>query len=178
MDINGHIGLHLSDFGFNAGMVKKFDEEDKRGMITYFKSTLKQFFEMKPYRFEIETLDKTLVIESKMLVIANGDKYGTGALINPTGKMDDGFIEIIAVNPSGFEEIAGMSVDMFKGKLDQSEHVTIWKVKEAKIRNLDHADFQIDGEVVPNTTEIKVTCKANQIRFFGHFPEEIDPTLP
>jgi diacylglycerol kinase family enzyme len=127
---------------------------------------------MKPYRFKITADGKTLTVEAKMLVIANGDKYGTGAFINPTSKIDDGWMEIIAVNPSGFDEIASLSIDMFKGVVDESEYVHIWKVKEADIMNLDKADFQIDGEVIPNTSEIRVICKANKFNFFAYDPED------
>ncbi len=177
LDINGEICLHLSDFGFNAGLVKKFDEDDGRGMVTYFKSTLRQFFDMQPYRFEITTDGKTETVEAKMLVIANGDKYGTGASINPTGKMDDGLMEIIALNPQGFDEIASLSIAMFRGTLDESDLVKTWKVKQAEIRNLDAADFQIDGEVIPNTSSVKATCKHDQFKFFIYEPPEEEEIL-
>ena len=166
LEINGEICLHLSDFGFNASLVKKFDEEQKRGMLTYFKSTLKQFFEIKPFHFELTTGTTCEFIEAKMLVIANGDQYGTGAVINPRGKMDDGMMEIIALNPVGFEEITSISLDMFNGVIDQSDHVKIWQVSEASIKNLDGADFQIDGEVIPNTEAISVSCRSKKVRFF------------
>ncbi len=168
LHINNDICLHLSDFGFNAGLVKKFEDEDERGMIAYFKSTLKQFREMKPYRFSITINGKTEETTARLLVIANADKYGTGAIINPVGKIDDGILEIISINPDGFEEMASLSFDLFQGTLDESEYVKIWTAKEAHITNPDGADFQIDGEVMETPEKIDVYCKPNQIRFFSN----------
>jgi diacylglycerol kinase (ATP) len=165
---NNEICLHLSDFGFNAGLIKKFEEEEtERGMMAYFRSSLRQFQEMKPYTFDFYIGGKETQVEAKMLIIANGDRYGTGAIINPAGKIDDGKFEIIALNPDGIDEMTEISVAMFKGTLDESENVKIWSGNKATIKNPHGADFQIDGEVMPETEKIEVICEANKYRFFS-----------
>ncbi len=168
LKINNEICLHLSDFGFNAGLIKKFEEEEsERGMMAYFRSSLKQFQEMKPYSFQIKINGDEIKTQAKMLIIANGDRYGTGAIINPAGKLDDGKLEIIALNPDGIDEMAEISVAMFRGNLDESEVVQIWSGEEAVISNPDGADLQIDGEIMPETDRIEVICEANKLRFFS-----------
>ncbi len=167
ININNELCLHLSDFGFNASLIRKFDNEDERGMISYFKSSLKQFTEMKPYHFEIKINGKTEQTQARMLVVANGDKYGTGAIINPVGKIDDGIMEIISLNPEGFDDMVAMSFDLFRGTLDESDDVKIWSGREAEIINLDKADFQIDGEVMDTPDQVSISCQANQQKFFS-----------
>jgi diacylglycerol kinase (ATP) len=165
---NDEICLHLSDFGFNAGLIKKFEEEEtERGMMAYFRSSLRQFQEMKPYTFDFYIGGKETQVEAKMLIIANGDRYGTGAIINPAGKIDDGKFEIIALNPDGIDEMTEISVAMFTGTLDESENVKIWSGNKAIINNPEGADFQIDGEVMPATEKIEVICDPNKYRFFS-----------
>lgn len=164
--INGELSLHLSDFGFNASLIKKFEDGGERGMLSYFKSSLAQLFDIQPYRFEITIDGKTELINAKMLVIANGNKYGTGALINPTGKIDDGLFEIIAVDPAGFEDIVKISIAMFRGNLNEMESVRIWQASKAVIKNLDKADFQIDGELLGKVEKVTVEVMANPIRFY------------
>ncbi|MDN3670043.1 diacylglycerol kinase family protein [Echinicola jeungdonensis] len=165
--INGEISLHLSDFGFNAGLVKKFSNQTQRGMMSYFKSTLSQFFEMRPYRFEVNIDHKKIKIEAKMVVIANGSYYGTGANINPQGKMDDGYLEVIALNPDGLEDLVGLSLDLFRGELSDSPITKIWSGHEVEIKNYDGADFQIDGEVMPETEFVHVICEKQKVHFFS-----------
>lgn len=164
--INGELCLHLSDFGFNASLIKKFEDGGERGMLSYFKSSLAQLFEIQPYRFEIFLDNKTEKVEAKMLVIANGNKYGTGALINPVGKIDDGVFEIIALNPENFEDMVKISVALFRGNLNEMESVKIWFASKAEIRNLDQADFQIDGELMGKVEKVNVVIAPNPIRFY------------
>ncbi|MBD8487655.1 YegS/Rv2252/BmrU family lipid kinase [Echinicola sp. CAU 1574] len=164
--INEEICIHLSDFGFNAGLVKKSTGQAGRGMMSYFKSSVAQFTELRPYQFEIHIKGETFVVEARMLVIANGNKYGTGALINPSGKIDDGKFEVIALNPEGIDEIVSLSVDLFKGTLESNETVKIWKAEKAEVKNLDGADFQIDGEVMPQTESISIKAEMNKVNFF------------
>lgn len=171
LKINSEICLHLSDFGFNAGLIKKFEEENERGMMAYFRSSLRQFQEMKPYTFGITIDGKNIdgkeesKVEAKMLVIANGDRYGTGAIINPAGKIDDGRFEIIVLNPDGIDEMAEISMAMFTGTLDETENVTIYSAEKASIINYDDADFQIDGEIIETQKEIDVICEKQKFRF-------------
>ncbi len=165
--INGEISLHLSDFGFNAGLVKKFSNQTQRGMMAYFKSTLSQFFEMRPFRFEIKIDQKKIQIEAKMVVIANGSYYGTGANINPKGRMDDGFLEVVALNPDGWEDMVGLYLDLFRGELEDSPITKIWSGHEVEIRNYDGADFQIDGEVMPDTEYVHAICEHQKVNFFN-----------
>lgn len=167
LQINGELCLHLSDFGFNAGLIKKFEEEEtERGMIAYFRSSLKQFQEMKPYTFGLKIDGNEMKTEAKMLIIANGDRYGTGAIINPAGKIDDGKFEIIALNPDGIDEMAEISMAIFTGTLDESENVKIFSAEQANIINYDNADFQIDGEIMDAVKEIDVICKKQKFTFF------------
>lgn len=165
--INEHTCIHMSDFGFNAGMIRKFEEEDERGMLSYFKSSLRQFLEMMPYTFVISINGKETETEARMLVIANGDKYGTGAIINPMGKLDDGRMEIIALNPEGFDDMVSLSFDFFRGTIHESDLVQIWQGSEAEIRNPDGAEFQIDGEIIATPESVKIKCLPNKINFFS-----------
>jgi diacylglycerol kinase (ATP) len=164
--INEHTCIHMSDFGFNAGMIRKFEEEDERGMLSYFKSSLRQFLEMMPYTFVISINGKETETEARMLVIANGDKYGTGAIINPMGKLDDGRMEIIALNPEGFDDMVSLSFDFFRGTIHESDLVQIWQGSEAEIRNPDGAEFQIDGEIIATSESVKISCLPQKVNFF------------
>jgi len=164
--INGELSLHLSDFGFNASLIKKFEDGGERGMLSYFKSSLAQLFEVQPYRFEISMDGKVEQIEAKMLVIANGNKYGTGALINPTGRMSDGLFEIIALDPVGIEDLVVISIALFRGNLDEMAAVRIWQGTKAEIRNLDGADFQIDGELLGKVDRVAIEVLDKPIRFY------------
>lgn len=171
--INGELSLHLSDFGFNASLIKKFEDGGERGMLSYFKSSVAQLFDVQPYRFELLVDDKVEQIEAKMLVIANGNKYGTGALINPVGQMNDGLFEIIALDPAGIEDLVMISIALFRGNLNEMGAVRIWQASKAEIRNLDGADFQIDGELLGKVEGVRVEVLDKPIRFYTRMDDNV-----
>lgn len=162
--INDKISLHLSDFGFNAGLVKKFDESDTRGMMAYFKGSLSEFFANKPLKFTLIINQEEIEIEARMLMIANGRMYGTGAIINPTGRLDDGKFEIIAFNPQGINEVINLSLNLFKGEINEDRQVKTWQVDNAIIRNTENAQFQIDGDMEDDAGEVRVSILKNRIK--------------
>lgn len=155
-DINGELCIHLSDFGFNAGLVKKSTTMEHRGMLAYAKSSLEQLREMKSYTFIIKADGTEEEVTAKMLVVANGNRYGTGAMINPFGKVGDGKFEVVTVDPEGLDEIIGLSFAMFNDALERVAHVKCRSFDKAEIENPDGADFQIDGEVMPPTDCVKI----------------------
>lgn len=167
LKMNGQRCLHMSDFGFNAGLIKRFERSNERGMMSYFKSSLGEFLEMKPYRFVIESGNDSEDVEAKILVMANGDRYGTGAIINPWGSMNDGSLEIIALNPEGLEEMITLSVSLFRGTLDELPGVKKWSVQSATVHNPDGATFQVDGEVMKDTRVVEIVCEPGQLRVFS-----------
>ena len=167
LKMNGQRCLHMSDFGFNAGLIKRFERSNERGMMSYFKSSLGEFLEMKPYRFVIERGNDSEEVEAKILVMANGDRYGTGAIINPWGSMSDGSLEIIALNPEGLEEMITLSVSLFRGTLDELPGVKKWSVQSANVHNPDGATFQVDGEVMKDTRVVEIVCEPGQLRVFS-----------
>ena len=167
LEMGNKICLHLADFGFNAGLIKKFEEEDERGMLSYFKSSLMQFMEMRPYDFSLKLDGKDARVQARMLVIANGDRYGTGAVINPRGEIDDGKMEIIAFNPNGFDDMVSISVALYSEEVNHSDALNIWSCKEAEITNHDSADFHIDGEVQTTPQTIRIRCRQETLKFFS-----------
>ncbi|WP_143961500.1 diacylglycerol/lipid kinase family protein [Litoribacter populi] len=164
LTINDNICLHLSDFGFNAGLVAKYDQIDGRGMISYLKGAFAEIFENKPYNFSLEVDGKTVNLTARMLLIANGHQYGTGAIINPAGKIDDGEFEILAFNPEGLDEIANFFYHLMRGELKSCDFVRTWKCTQATIQNPDGVTFQIDGDVERDVREARVGMLKNRLK--------------
>jgi len=169
MDVNGEVCLHLCDFGFNAGLIKKFEERDERGMGSYFKSSMAQVFEKNKYRFTIKLNGEKIQANAKMLVIANGDRYGTGAKINPTGKMDDGKFEIIVLNPDSLKEWMALTVGFIREDFSELDFVQTYGGGKVTIENLDNAAFHIDGEMKDQQHQVEIQLKKMKIEFFTNF---------
>lgn len=163
--INGsYISLHLSDIGTNARIVKKFDEDNVRGFYGYLKHFTTELFQSKMMSFRLSIEGKNFYKKAHVLIIANASRYGTGAIINPNGKIDDGVFEVIVVKPYSFWKFIKMIIPFFSGKLHKHESVDVFHCRNITIYNKEKNVFQIDGEVIGNPEIISAEIKPGSIK--------------
>ncbi|MFL5739213.1 MAG: diacylglycerol/lipid kinase family protein [Flavisolibacter sp.] len=135
--------IHLSDVGLNAMLVRYFEKSDKRGMWGYARAVLRVLWGKQAMHIHIKTDHEELERKAFMVVIANAQTYGTGAIINPQGKTDDGLFEVIVVRKLNVWELFKMLVTH---KPFDPECIEIFKTKNAELKIRHRAYFQIDGE--------------------------------
>jgi len=158
--INDELCIHLSDIGFNAFVVKKFEAEHKRGMWSYVKAAWKVLWRHPHMQVKIQT-DKNWVKRSAaMIVIANATKYGTGALINPKGNLSDEVFEVIVIKKLSIKEIFKMMVTHQPYDKSKTE---IFQTGSLQIQSRRRAHFQVDGEYLGKVNNIKATILAHAL---------------
>lgn len=161
-----YLCLHLSDLGLNAKVIEEFEKEDgdSRGMLGYFKHLISELVNMEPKTFQIETSRKKFTLDAHMIAIANASKYGTGAILNPKGRIGDGKFEICIIKPFPAIAIVPITIKFFNGNLEESEFVEIFSCKKVKIINKGKAALQIDGEIIGNPAEVTAQIHPNAFR--------------
>lgn len=162
LKMNDDICLHLSDFGVNAELIQNYEDSRFRGKFGYLLQSLPTLINSEyPFDFEVETNFKKRQTSGALLAIANANKYGTGANINPTGKMDDGKFEIIIYKKLDLVEI----VKTVRNETDiNSDVVETFQVKEAKITCKKPVAFQIDGEFKGERSEVKICIMDDKLK--------------
>lgn len=168
--INGrHFCLHLSDVGINARIVKRFEKEGSKGLLGYGKQLFKELWAEKSYfPFHIEIPgQKRKKMNAEMIVIANAKSFGTGAIINPTGEIDDGKFELVIIRPYPWWFVFTFTVRAFTGKLHKMEYVRIYSASEAKITLPKKQECQVDGEIIPETDMLKVEILPGELMVIG-----------
>ncbi|MDQ6762909.1 MAG: diacylglycerol kinase family lipid kinase [Bacteroidota bacterium] len=138
------ICFHLADFGLNARLIKYFDESPLRGMWGYVRMVLKVVWYKKLMEAKIK-IDGDNEIHTKafMIVIANASKYGTGAVVNPDGKVDDGVFEIVIMRKFSLNQLFKMFLSY---KNFNPKKVEILKARKVSIKTEKATHFQVDGE--------------------------------
>lgn len=150
-DINGHLCIHLSDIGLNAYAMKEFETRGSRGMWGYFLASLKVLWQNPKMQVQMQIDDKKIKVTAAMIVIANGTAYGTGALINPIGQLDDTVFEVIAIKKISLREIFKM---VFTHASYDVEKTEIFQTNALSIRSRRKVHFQVDGEYLGKVKEI------------------------
>jgi diacylglycerol kinase (ATP) len=146
------ICIHLSDMGLNALVIKYYSMNRVRGKWGYTKAIFRVLWQRQLIRTEIQINGEKLSRDAFMIVIANARTYGTGALINPNGDLNDGKFEVIILKELSVWELLKMLLthrpfDPRKTEILQTEEIII------TIRS--KAYFQIDGEFRGKLTMIK-----------------------
>lgn len=141
--INEERCIHLGDIGFNAFVVKTFESYNKRGMWGYIKASWKVLWRNPRMQVTIAADGKFIQRNAAMIVIANATKYGTGALINPEGELDDGLFEVIVFKRMALSELFKM---MISHKPYDPKKTELFKTSSLKMQSKHRAHFQVDGE--------------------------------
>jgi diacylglycerol kinase (ATP) len=162
LNMNDDICLHLSDFGVNAELIQNYEDSRFRGKFGYLLQSLPTLINSEyPFDFEVETNFKKRQTSGALLAIANANKYGTGANINPKGKMDDGKFEIIIYRKLDLAEI----IKTVRNETDvNSDVVEVFQAKAAKITCKIPVAFQIDGEFKGEISEVKISIMDEKLK--------------
>lgn len=166
--INDHICIHLSDIGLNAQLIKYFDEGKLRGKLGYAKVILKTLWQREKILVNMETAADKIKREAFMVVVANASKYGTGAVINPEGSINDGFFEVVIVKRINFATTLKMLIN--PGPYN-TKHIEIFKCKSVNIRTKRKVPFQIDGEYIGKVKEITAAISPHSLNVILPTPE-------
>jgi YegS/Rv2252/BmrU family lipid kinase len=155
------ICIHLSDIGLNAMLVKYFEETRKRGMWGYTKGVFKMLWNKQKIYATITTDEGTMHRKAFMIVLANASKYGTGALINPEGKLNDGRFEVVVVRRLNFWELLKL---LISHKPFDADKVEIFSTTKLELTTLKKSYVQVDGEYRGRTKLIKAQILPNCLK--------------
>lgn len=166
IEIDGEYCLHMSDFGVNAELISRYEKSKIRGKWGYLLQSLPTLVSSEyPFKFTVETNNSTFETEGILLAIANASSYGTGAKVNPHGKMNDGSFEILIYKEFDFIEI----LKTLRNEVDlDPEIVEVISAKEAKITCKIPVSFQIDGEYLGKRSSVKARILPKKLKIASH----------
>jgi YegS/Rv2252/BmrU family lipid kinase len=162
LELNGEMCLHISDLGINAELIRHYEHSNFRGMFGYFLQSFPTLFKSNyPYKFTIEANNYKYVKKGVLLAIANANKFGTGANINPHGKLNDGKFEVLIFKKLSLFQIIKT---LFKNTKMDSNFVEAISTEEAIITCKKPIAFQIDGEFIGKRKEVKVKVSDKKLK--------------
>lgn len=136
-------------------MIKKFQSDNIRGFWGYFKANFKiarrMLFLKSTFEAELTIDNKVVLVKVSMVVIANGTTYGTGAIINPTGNLEDEVFEVILIKKISILEVFKM---LISHSTFNPNKTVVLKAQNLKLKLSKKIHFQIDGEYLGKTDEV------------------------
>ena len=166
-NINDQLCIHLSDIGLNAYAMKRFKYQQVRGMWGYFIASLKVLTQNPKLEINMCIDNKVVKMEAEMIVIANATQYGTGAIINPIGRLDDELFEVVVIKKISIREVFKMVFTHKEYDLDKTE---VFQTTSLSMHSRKKSHFQIDGEYLGKIQSLKVEILPNALEVV--MPEE------
>jgi len=152
--INGHVCIHLSDIGYNADLVRRFEQQSGRGKWGYLRAAVKALFRHPLMEVSMKVGNEAVALQAAMIVLANGTAYGSGAVINPVGNLEDTLFEVVVIKKISAIEIFKMR---FTHTSFNPEKTLVYQTSRLDIRSKRPVHFQVDGEYLGKVKSVEAS---------------------
>ncbi|MBC7693858.1 MAG: diacylglycerol kinase family lipid kinase [Burkholderiales bacterium] len=155
--INSHPFFCTAGVGFDALIATEFAASTKRGFITYFKTTLKEFFNYTPQQYKITVDGKSIETKAFLITIANAGQWGNDVYIAPEAKLNDGILNVSILKPFSLMAIPMIGIKLFSKKIHTSTLLQSEKGKEIDVEFKGQLPVHYDGEPMMVSENISVS---------------------
>lgn len=142
--------------GFDAKIGHKFAKSEKRGFITYVKTTIREFRKYRPKNFRLKIDDEKIKRKAFLVTIANAGQYGNNAYISPRSKMNDGKFDVCIFKPFPVFIAPILGIRLFTRIIDKSKYIETLQAEKIIFRKKRKYRFHIDGEPVKFQGPVKI----------------------
>jgi len=160
--------INVADSGMGGEVVKKLEGSFYRKIpsakLRFALAIFTTFVSYKRKKVTVFLNDKTSV-EGKILtlVVANSSAFGSGLIVAPDAKIDDGQFQVILGDLSLFEYLMGMG-NLLKGKRLRNKGVKYLNASKIKVSGPKNLYTQIDGELA-GAGDIEIECLHKAMSF-------------
>jgi len=152
--INGEFSCMLSGLGFDAQVAHDFANKASRGLMTYTRQTLVNYFTAGTYPFEIAVDKFTFSTDAFFISIANSNQFGNKVTIAPQASLSDGLLDIVIVQKMNkallpfaiLSQLRGVNKIQVLAAEALKKNIVYFQTPSLKIRNWKKAPLHIDGE--------------------------------
>ncbi len=135
-----------------------------RGLLPYLTASFGDLVRYTPEDYTLEFENRTEHVKSIVIALANSKQYGFGAQIAPAAHLDDGMLDLIAIEDRGLVGNIVRVPSLFTGSVDRRAGVRSEKVRELIIRSKSPMLFHVDGEAVQGGDMLSVRIHQAALR--------------
>lgn len=170
--INEAFSCMLCGLGFDAQVAHDFAGQKKRGLATYVRICINNFFSSRPYPFTIKVGGQVISTHAYFISIANSNQFGNNFTIAPKASLNDGLLDIVVVRKMNklflpftlLAQLGGLYKHQDMKKEIVRKNILYFQAGELTIVNEGCAPFHIDGEPVSADKELKIKIVRNALR--------------
>jgi len=160
--INDKLSINVSGVGFDALVSHKFQNLEKRGLISYVKVIAAEFASYKTQHYNLLIDGIEIEREAFLISLANSSQFGNNAFISPKASVSNGYIDVCIVKP--FPKIASIIIieKLMTKSLDRSDYLEVIKARNISIKQESNI-YHIDGDAYDDSKKLNVSVLPSAI---------------
>ena len=170
--INENFSCMLCGIGMDAKIAHDFAKQKTRGLSTYVKESLKNFFNSTHYNFTLKINDQKINTDAFFISIANSNQFGNNFTIAPKASLHDGMLDIVIVKKMNKAKLLwAMGMHLKFGKVMSADaiqefnnDILYFQADQLKITNHHNAPLHIDGDPSETAKEFKIKIIPKALR--------------
>lgn len=170
--INGRFACMLCGLGFDAQVAHDFANAGKRGLTTYIRKVIRNFWSATTYPFVLESGSARLELEAFFISIANSNQFGNQFTIAPKASLKDGLLDIVVMLRQSKWSVLLQTLRQVTGfirlhsieQINAEVSVLYFQSKGIKIHNPSQALLHIDGDPADSARLIEVALLPGAFR--------------
>jgi diacylglycerol kinase (ATP) len=140
--------VNVANGGFGGRVASDLSAEDKRrwGPLAYWMSSITMLAHPTAYQVRLTVDDEEHRLSVSGLAVANGRFVGGGFPVAPNARLDDGLLDVTAVDALPAFELMATGVDFALGRDHHTDQVHSFRGRTVRVRSDPDMPFSIDGE--------------------------------
>ena len=163
-DINGRFACMLCGLGFDAQVAHDFAADPRRGLSTYVRKVVNNFFIAKAYPFTIKAGEVELGTEAFFISVANSNQFGNQFTIAPQASLTDGLLDIVIVTAQNkltlllqtLRQVRGLNKLQEMPLANSKADIIYFQTSELSILNPSGAPMHIDGDPTETMEQLDI----------------------
>lgn len=150
---NGHAFLNVASVGLSVKIAERQDPARKQQWraLSYIITTLQVLGEADRFAARITCDGRSVDVEAYQIAVGNGVHYGGGLTVAEDAAIDDGMLDVYAIESESLAEVVGLAPALLTGTQGRRAGVTALRGRRVRIDTARPMPVNTDGEVTTQT---------------------------
>jgi diacylglycerol kinase (ATP) len=164
-ELGEHLFFNVAGIGIDAHIAALVSTRvHHRGLLAYVKATLRDLIRYQPVEYTIEIDGRAERTKAIIVALANSKQYGFGAQIAPDANLQDGLLDLVAIEGQTLAGNLARVPSLFVGRLDRRSGVRARQIRTMTIRSDSAMLFHVDGEAVQGSDTLVARVHPGALR--------------
>jgi diacylglycerol kinase (ATP) len=164
--VNDAYFLNVASVGLSVDIAQRQDEQLKRqwGVFSYVLATVDTLTAAERFGATITCGERSERVTAYQIAVGNGIHYGGGLMVSPDARIDDGLLDVYAIETTSIANLIALAPKLRDGTLVERDDVAFFRCPTVRIETDRPMPVNTDGEVTTETpAEFSVLAGALQV---------------